>query len=856
MAAASLVMGAVQGTASAAPPTVPPPPAPNLPAEVQPVDPQQWVNPDSVTWDDYKPVPGIDWNDPSREPTVKKFKVAMVLADYPDQTWSITKPIGGTKWGNPTQVAHDIPLADVPQWYHDFFAKPSELNHGLTINGFWMEGSNGRYGVELTVFGVYHLQKKTYQYFYNTYGNTNPDPVTKCPAALQCNGNFRTDMLAAWRAGTGDTSINTKFDNIFYVGAGQDQSSTWQEFGEMMFQGPEDVSDAFGPPQEWKDAVKAATGKDPINWAPTRYVPWTSWAAAANLWPSASGNNSIETEGTPLGTYAHELSHNLGIGDNYNNPYGVPLSRSYSGPWDNMATSYFNGPGGPHTRWSMPSTKGGAAGGQHAARNKEKMGLVSKDSILNVSRESLVGSGLVRARVTAREVQRPGELTSLKIPMSKDNRPACDWTTGDYQCDRGNFNNYTLEVIDKMGADTFVSDHGVMIAKTKNADSAPFVWTIDAHPEDLGIVNFYRPNGEPSMLSMGDYRQLSDALFHAGVDSGSSYEYIDEANKLHFYILDVERDAQGVLSYDLAVRTTDASPVARGAELGEATKRSVQQFQVGACTFPLKNTGDKGVAPTVPAGYAAYGDAFDSDVYRLKVASAGAGWKTWMPQEIVAVKSGESVTVPVYAIRGAGATNSVDLTLTATSESDSSKAATANCTVSMQDIAVPPVSGGPGEAYQVVTTDVAGGALGVQFSGNTVTMPSVTLNGFDQVVEGTLNSATVVDARGTGAGWSLTGQVSDFVGSNGVIVADNLGWIPSLTKLSGSLPSAPGDDNAAAGPGAAPGTGTGLANAKTLCSAAAGGGGGAFTCGANLQLGVPGSTLSGTYTGVLTLTLV
>ncbi len=36
----------------------------------------------------------------------------------------------------------------------------------------------------------------------------------------------------------------------------------------------------------------------------------------------------------------------------------------------------------------------------------------------------------------------------------------------------------------------------------------------------------------PVMRTIGDYRQLNDALFHAGTGSGSKYEYIDEANRL------------------------------------------------------------------------------------------------------------------------------------------------------------------------------------------------------------------------------------------------------------------------------------------------------------------------------------
>jgi len=48
-----------------------------------------------------------------------------------------------------------------------------------------------------------------------------------------------------------------------------------------------------------------------------------------------------------MSTYAHELSHVLGIGDNYNNPFGVPAQRDYSGPWEMLSRGTFNGPGGP-----------------------------------------------------------------------------------------------------------------------------------------------------------------------------------------------------------------------------------------------------------------------------------------------------------------------------------------------------------------------------------------------------------------------------------------------------------------------------------------------------------------------------
>src|SRR5690242_11543977 len=42
-----------------------------------PIDPQQWVNPDNMTWADYKQVPGTNWADPSRKGSVRTFKGAI-----------------------------------------------------------------------------------------------------------------------------------------------------------------------------------------------------------------------------------------------------------------------------------------------------------------------------------------------------------------------------------------------------------------------------------------------------------------------------------------------------------------------------------------------------------------------------------------------------------------------------------------------------------------------------------------------------------------------------------------------------------------------------------------------------------
>ena len=57
-----------------------------------PVDPQNWSFQDNLTWNDYKPLPGPDYSDPSIQPTVKKWKVALVLTDFPDKGFTSRSP--------------------------------------------------------------------------------------------------------------------------------------------------------------------------------------------------------------------------------------------------------------------------------------------------------------------------------------------------------------------------------------------------------------------------------------------------------------------------------------------------------------------------------------------------------------------------------------------------------------------------------------------------------------------------------------------------------------------------------------------------------------------------------------------
>ncbi|KAF3919803.1 hypothetical protein ABW20_dc0109343 [Dactylellina cionopaga] len=623
-----------------------------------------------MTWADYRAPPGINWADPARKGSIRNFNIALVTVDYPDLNFIITQPAHSDIFENPQPVAAKPTRNGVPTFYRDLLNKPSDINRGHTLHEYWMEDSGGSYGVDLTAFGPYKLPARSYQ-----YGITNDMNPGECPKGDRCNINIRTDALAAWRADVGNKNASS-YELVFILSAGQDESSTWQEFGEMRFQTREDVPDSFGPP---------VNASNHVNYARTRYVDWTSWAAASAIWPNAGSGSSTQAESSGMATYAHELSHLLNIGDNYNNPYGVPLRRAFTGPWSMMSRGSFNGPGGPHSRWQVPSLQGGSMGSLHTMRDKSQLGLVTDASIIRLDAKELPKSGLIVARATARCINPPGKngKMGIHINMDADRSPACDINTN-VLCDGGKYNGYEMEVVDRMGSDSFTPDSGVMISKVKkpNADQ-PFQWVIDANPQDINLIDFYRPNGSISMVTMGDYRQLADALFHAGTRSGSEYEYVDEANRLQFYVIERQRDNTGVLSYTVAIRSLDGNGSSkRGVTLGAGTVAANRDNRPSGrgvtCVFNLANTGSYVAGGNHPQNVTAY---LQSDVYRLSAEVAGKGWRVELPNALATAQFGASAPVSVAVAAASDADPEAVVKLTAVSESDKTVKASAVCRV-------------------------------------------------------------------------------------------------------------------------------------------------------------------------------
>src|SRR5699024_10083972 len=142
------------------------------------------------------------------------------------------------------------------------------------------------------------------------------------------------------------------------------------------------------------------------NWAYTRYVPWTSWFAAKSIWSHANIRNGISVQGENdgMGTFAHEFGHIMELLDNYNNPYGDPVSRTYSGPWELMSRRIFNGPCGQHICWMVMPTLCSSSPFHNMLRNKIKQGILDEDQYLTVERDELAETGPIFTDIIARAV--------------------------------------------------------------------------------------------------------------------------------------------------------------------------------------------------------------------------------------------------------------------------------------------------------------------------------------------------------------------------------------------------------------------------------------------------------------------
>ena len=651
---------------SAAPSAAKPKPKPTeatLPADIDPVS---HVLPEHMTWADYKPVPGFDWTDPSHQPP-RKVRAALILGDFSDHKF-IVEQQGLTK--------------DPADFYkRHLITEPGESNNGHTINEYWLEDSFGLVGVDADAFGPYTLPGKAHEYGITSDMN---NPSQDCPTGDSCNKSVDNALIEASAADvtTGmATNGGRDYDFRYLLHAGWDESGTWEEFGPMLFSSPEEVPDAVdertGQPLGNPDPTKS-------NAAKTRYArpdgAWTAFFSAKYPWAHATpGVYSLQGESDGASVFAHELSHIFGVLDNYGNPFAANADRDYSGPWDMLSRGTFNGPGGPHNRWLIPSTQGATMGAHHMLRTKVRLGFVQPTDVNYVTREMLNAGPVITDILQREQPMTPtNRLNGLKYGINV----VLGQDTGDTKCARPgkalcsgteSYDNYTVEVVNRVGYDSFTPDAGVLIAKTKNADLSPFLWVVDSHPDDIGAIDYIKPDGTPQPYRFGDYRQLSDALFKAGRrgthpelgakgyaragETTNTFE--DTGNNLKFLTLDKRINSAGVLTYRVAVLSAKPSPLLTyGVDVAPATSAPATGKKGGLSshTFTVTNTGSA------------------TDIIRVTPTYSGGEVKVL--NDLVEVAAGQSKTVTVYA-SGKGC----DLQLTATSEGNTSvsKAAPAAC---------------------------------------------------------------------------------------------------------------------------------------------------------------------------------
>jgi M6 family metalloprotease-like protein len=626
----------------------------------KPIDPQVVQDQDNMTWEDYKPIPGKNWADPSLTPE-RKFRMALVAVDFPDQPFVITLSRNSDLFGNPR--INPVKREEVPGFYSDFWLKPSQVNHGQTINGYWMEQSRGKFGITvLDPYGPYRMPKNLWEYGLNEYNQNN-----STPDGSLAKSRMEPDIDALWKADADD--IKDQYDAILRIYGGYDETGVWQEFGEMKFLSKDDIPAEWGNPDTSKPA-----------WIPTRYVPWTSWKAGQMQW----GLSSIR-QGENSGTITHELGHfAFDIGDNNNNPYAEPYRRVGSGPWDMMDRGSFNGPGGPHMRWVVPANMGAGMPAGLMLRNRMINGFIPKSQVLTLSREDLAKSGPVIASITARAVEpMPGTFAGIIVRLDgaepHDRTPADDPSMNPLSPGIPNYDYYSLEVVQRIGYDSFCPDNGVLLAKNKDKESRNggpngfncFNWVIDAHPENINIVDYIKPDGKKVMRTVADYRQLNDALFHAGLNSGSKFEWEDEANRLHFYIIDVNKNDDGILSYEVGVKSLDGSILQkRDVSVSKPAVRKIKG-NTGYVIFTVKNTGEPSAIDT-----SLYHQNtlpwLNKDIYRLSAKCQGTGCSASLLNELISLKPGEIGEVPVYVSFEKETSRKAKLNLTIQSESDHS----------------------------------------------------------------------------------------------------------------------------------------------------------------------------------------
>jgi M6 family metalloprotease-like protein len=680
-----------------------------------PIDPESWSLQRDMTWDDWTPNPVVNWQDKFDDGyrgAARHFKAALVLVDFPDRPFDVTLPKYSNAFGNPQIDPIPNDPAAIRKYWGDFLNKPGPENYNTTFNEFLLENTFGDWSCDLDVFGPYTLPLFEFQYGLNDGMNAASDR----PPGFS-TGSFATASFTAIESALELNYSDYAF--VFFLHSGNDESGVWCEFGEMMFDKREDIPYEFGPLAKLNQLEKLGYGNlisqacwdwaknkndNGGNWSSTRYVPWTAWLAGASIWSAQSqatrrnpftGQNqtvlySIQSEDCGMATFAHEFGHVMSLPDNYSSPFYY--NREFTGPWDLMSRGCFSGPGGDHERWRVPGNLGGSIPTHMMMNTKmwsSSINFIKSGEYLALNYNTLATMTPQVARVASREVPVGAKwgvealkgirITNLadKVPTSNawdalrctvpSPRPATmtifGYTypiNGGYSVSSNAFTGMTVEVVDQVGYDSFLNDHGVLISRTKASGSNNGnSWVVDANPGALDIVDYIKPSGEIVKFTYGNQVQLANSAFHAGLGEGINNEWQDTYNYLKFYILDKQytpNEFGEVLSYDVGVLRTDGVPVAGKLAVSAKVVEAESWGRTAVVEFNITNVG-----------------ALATDILRVTV--DGGDLQAAILNNLYAIGANETITVPVYVSIPAGVTDASmadlkDIVLKVASESN------------------------------------------------------------------------------------------------------------------------------------------------------------------------------------------
>ena len=348
-----------------------------------------------MTWDDYRPIPGTNWARSVADADARTLRVALVAVDFEDQPFVITLPKQSDLFGNPQidPVAREDVAAVLRGLLGQAGPAQSRPHDPRVLDG--AVARPRRHPDDRRLRSVPDAEKAV------PVRTQRTQPAGRLPDRLHLRRTAwsRTSTSSGPKAAGAD--IKQKYDIVLRIYAGYDETSVWQEFGEMKFEVEGGHPGRVG--QSRHD--EAALGADAL-----RAVDVVEGRRAA--------------VGPVVGAPGRELRHDHARDRalRVSRPATTTTIRtrrrtaaSAPGPWDIMDRGSFNGPGGPHRRWVVPAAAGASMPAGFMLRNRLRYGWLAPEQVLQLTRSGLAQSGLA---VATRHRARRRSASRAKWPAS------------------------------------------------------------------------------------------------------------------------------------------------------------------------------------------------------------------------------------------------------------------------------------------------------------------------------------------------------------------------------------------------------------------------------------------------------